>query len=535
VFDYVVIGAGSAGCVLASRLTENPATNVLLVEAGPPDRKREIHIPAAFAKLFKTDVDWNFSTEPQDFLNGRRLYWPRGKMLGGSSSMNAMVYIRGRRSDFDSWAAAGNIGWGFPDVIPLFQAAERQLSITELRCVNPLTRAFLDACEQCGIAANSDFNGTFNGTHNGTTQEGAGLYRVTQKNGARCSAADAYLKPALGRGNLTVWTGIHVTRILLENRRAVGIEYLQNGVMHQVRAAKEIVLSAGAIGSPHLLLLSGIGPRHELESFGIAVAAELDGVGENLQDHLAVIMPYSCTQPISLAGAQTIPNLLRYLAGKGGPLTSNVAEAGAFVKSTRGLSEVDVQFHFAPVYYVDHGFTSPGAPDASNPGVSKPGLSKHGLSKHGLSKHGFSLGPALLNPRSRGRLGLRSSDPMQPPAIEPAYLSDPSDLAPLVEGVKLARRIVQSKTFDPYRGEPYFKEDDVEEYVRLHAETLYHPVGTCKMGTDALSVVNARLEVHGIAGLRVADASIMPAIVSGNTNAATIMIGEKAARLIREQ
>jgi choline dehydrogenase len=502
VFDYVVIGAGSAGCVLASRLTENPQTSVLLVEAGPPDRKREIHIPAAFAKLFKTDVDWNFSTEPQDFLNGRRLYWPRGKMLGGSSSMNAMVYIRGRRSDFDSWAAAGNIGWGFPDVIPLFQAAERQLSITELRCVNPLTRAFLDACEQCGIAANSDFNGTFNGTHNGTTQEGAGLYRVTQKNGARCSAADAYLKPALGRGNLTVWTGIHVTRILLENRRAVGIEYLQNGVMHQVRAAKEIVLSAGAIGSPHLLLLSGVGPRHELESLGIDVAAELDGVGENLQDHLAVILPYSCTQPVTLAGAQSLPNVLRYLAGKGGPLTSNVAEAGAFVG--------DIQFHFAPVYYVDHGFTSP-------------------------SGHGFSLGPALLNPKSRGRMGLRSSDPTQPPAIEPAYLSDPSDPAPLVEGVKLARRIVQSKAFDPFRGEPYFKEDDVEEYVRRHAETLYHPVGTCKMGTDALSVVNARLEVHGIAGLRVADASIMPAIVSGNTNAATIMIGEKAARLIRQQ
>ncbi len=498
-FDYVVVGAGSAGCVLASRLTENPATSVLLIEAGPPDRKREIHIPAAFSKLFKTDVDWNFSTEPQDFLNGRRLYWPRGKMLGGSSSMNAMVYIRGRRSDFDSWASMGNIGWGFPDVIPLFQAAERQLSLAELRCVNPLTRAFLAACEQTGIPTNADFNGA--------TQEGAGFYRVTQKDGARFSAADAFLKPALGRGNLTVWTGIHVTRVLLENGRAVGIEYSQNGSLGQVRTAREVIVSAGAIGSPHLLLLSGIGPRHELESLGIDVAAELDGVGENLQDHLAVILPYSCTQPVTLAGAQSLPNLLRYLAGKRGPLTSNVAEAGAFVG--------DIQFHFAPVYYVDHGFTSPG--------------------DRGLSRHGFSLGPALLNPKSRGRIGLRSADPAQPPAIEPAYLSDPSDLPPLVEGVKLARRIVESKAFDPFRGEPYFKEHDLEEYVRLHAETLYHPVGTCKMGTDALSVVNARLEVHGIAGLRVADASIMPTIVSGNTNAATIMIGEKAARLIRQQ
>jgi choline dehydrogenase len=499
VFDYVVVGAGSAGCVLASRLSENPATSVLLIEAGPPDRKREIHIPAAFSKLFKTDVDWNFSTEPQDFLNGRRLYWPRGKMLGGSSSMNAMVYIRGRRSDFDSWAAAGNIGWGFPDVIPLFQAAERQLSLAELRCVNPLTRAFLAACEQSSIASNADFNGA--------TQEGAGFYRVTQKNGARFSAADAYLKPALGRGNLTVWTGIHVTRILLENGRAVGVEYSQNGSLRQVRTVREVIVSAGAVGSPHLLLLSGIGPRHELESLGIDVAAELDGVGENLQDHLAVILPYSCTQPVTLASAQSLPNVVRYLAGKGGPLTSNVAEAGAFVG--------DIQFHFAPVYYVDHGFTSPG--------------------DRGLSRHGFSLGPALLNPKSRGRIGLRSADPAQPPAIEPAYLSDPADLPPLVEGVKLARRIVESKAFDPFRGEPYFKEDDVEEYIRLHAETLYHPVGTCKMGTDALSVVNARLEVHGIAGLRVADASIMPTIVSGNTNAATIMIGEKAARLIRQQ
>ena len=413
-YDYVVVGAGSAGCALASRLTENPQTTVLLIEAGPPDSRREIHMPAAFSKLFKTPLDWNFLTEPQEHLYGRRLYWPRGKMLGGSSSMNAMVYIRGRRSDFDTWRDLGcpmsNSDWGFDDVLPFFQAAEARLSIADLRSVNPLSRAFLEACAQCGIAPNSDFNGA--------TQEGAGLYRVTQKKGARSSAAGAYLKPALRRGNLTVWTGIHTTRILIENGRAMGVEYLQNGSLNQVRSTREVILSAGAVGSPHLLLLSGIGPRYPLESLGIAVACDLPGVGENLQDHLSVVVPYACTQPVSLAAAQTLPNLLRYLIVKSGPLTSNVAEAGAFVKSEPEVAETDLQFHFGPVYYIEHGFVSPG---------------EAGSGKKGLSKHGFSLGPTLLHPKSRGRITLRSAHPMAPPVIDPAYLSDPSDLAPLAE------------------------------------------------------------------------------------------------------
>ena len=521
-YDYVVVGAGSAGCVLASRLSENPQTTVLLIEAGPPDSRREIHMPAAFSKLFKTPVDWDFSTEPQEHLHGRSLYWPRGKMLGGSSSMNAMVYIRGRRSDFDTWRDMGNPDWGFDDVLPFFQAAEARLSIADLRCVNPLSRAFLDACAECGIAPNSDFNGE--------TQEGAGLYRVTQKKGVRSSAASAYLKPALRRGNLTVWTGIHSTRILIENGRAAGVEYLQNGTLHQARAVREVILSAGTVGSPHLLLLSGIGPLYPLESLGIAVECDLPGVGENLQDHLSVVVPYACTQPVSLAAAQTLPNLLRYLIAKRGPLTSNVAEAGAFVKSSPELADTDLQFHFGPVYYIEHGFVTPGGPGSNKPGSGKPGLSKPGL-----TKHGFSLGPTLLHPKSRGRIRLRSPRPMEPPSIDPAYLSDSDDLAPLAEGVRIAQRIAQSKAFDPFRGEPYFKETDAEEYVRAHAETIYHPVGTCKMGQDAMSVVNARLQVHGIAGLRVVDASVMPTIVSGNTNAATIMIAEKAARMIREQ
>jgi len=502
VYDYIVIGAGSAGCVLASRLTENRDVTVLLVEAGPPDRQREIHIPAAFSKLFRTPLDWNYTTEPQEHLNGRRLYWPRGKMLGGSSSMNAMIYIRGRRADFDVWRDLGNPGWGFDDLLPLFKSAESQeLSITDLKCVNPLSRAFVEACEQVGIPPNADFNGP--------SQEGAGFYRVTQKNGRRWSAADAYLKPAIRRGNLTVWTGVQATRILFENGRASGIEYAQKGTTGQVRAVREVILASGAIGSPQTLLLSGIGPAGHLEGLGVAAIADLPGVGENLQDHLAVVIPYFCKCPVSLTSVETLPNLIKFMIGGNGPLTSNIAEAGAFVKSRPDLAECDLQFHFGPVHYVDHGFAKPGG-------------------------HGLSLGPTLLTPKSRGRITLRSRDPFEAPAIDPAYLSDSSDLAPLAHGVTLARRIAEAKALEPFRGAPVFEQDDPEVYIRSRSETIYHPVGTCKMGQDPMSVVNARLEVHGVAGLRVVDASIMPIIVGGNTQAATMIIAEKAARMIKE-
>jgi choline dehydrogenase len=515
-YDFIVIGAGSAGCVLASRLTERPDTSVLLIEAGPPDRKREIHIPAAFSKLFQTEVDWNFTTEPQKQLYGRTLYWPRGKMLGGSSSMNAMIYARGVRADYDAWRDVGNAGWGWDDVLPLFKAAENQergsspehgmggpLNVADLRTVNPLTQAFLEACEGAGITKNADFNGV--------AQMGAGLYQVTQKNGARASAADAYLKPALRRGNLTVWTQVQVGRLMMEEGRAVGVEFSQKNKagLHHVRAAREVILCAGAIGSPQLLLLSGIGPRAELEALGISVVADLEGVGRNLQDHLNIGQSYHSTKPVSLSDAERLPNLLKYIFKKTGPLTSNIAEAGAFLKSSKELAECDLQLHFAPVHFVDHGLSNP------------PG-------------HGFSLGAVLLTPKSAGRVYLRTADPGEAPAIDPAYLSSEEDLKPLEEGLKVVWKILESKAFDEYRGAAVFDKEDAAAYIKGHAETLYHPVGTCKMGDDAPSVVDARLQVHGVQGLRVVDASVMPKIVRGNTNAPVTMIAEKAARMILE-
>lgn len=516
-YDYIVVGAGSAGCAVAARLSENAAARVLLLEAGGPDKRREIHIPVAFSTLFKSDCDWAFYTVEQRALKDRRLYIPRGKMLGGSSSINAMVYARGHRADYDEWAQAGNAGWSYADVLPLFKRAENNewgaseyhgtggpLNVADQRCPNLLTHSFVEAAESVGLKRNPDFNGP--------EQEGVGVYQVTQKDGRRCSAARAYLKPAAKRSNLTILSGAYTTRIVLEKGRATSVQYFHQGATQQANAAREIILSAGAIGSPLLLMLSGIGPADHLRSVDVPVEHDLPGVGENLQDHPTTGVTYGCTQAVSLAQAKTLGNMVKFFLGGQGPLTSNAAEGGGFFKSDPAVGRPDLQFHFVPGYFVDHGFGNP------------PG-------------DGFTLGVTLLRPRSRGRLRLRAADPSAP-AIDPDFFSDPRDFEPLVRGLKIARQVLRAKPFDPYRGvevQPgaaFQSDDELLESIREFAFPLYHPAGTCKMGQDAMAVVDEQLRVRGIAGLRVADASIMPSIVSGNTNAPTIMIGEKAAELM---
>jgi choline dehydrogenase len=521
-YDYVVVGGGSAGCVVASRLSEDAQRSVLLLEAGGEDSKQEIHVPAAFSKLFKSEVDWAYYTEPEPHANHRKLYWPRGKMLGGSSSINAMIYIRGNRRDYDQWAALGNEGWSFNDVLPYFKKAQHQergaseyhgvggpLNVAELRDPNPLSQAFIDASIELGIPRNPDFNGA--------EQDGVGYYQVTQKNGQRCSTAVAYLKPARSRANLVVTTHAQATRLLFDGKRVIGVAYQQHGEAKEARANKEVIVCGGAINSPQLLLLSGIGAAAQLQAHGINVVMDLPGVGQNLQDHPAFAVTYRCAQPITLASAETIVNLLKFLLFKKGPLTSNIAESGSFVKTKPDLAMPDLQYHFAPVYFMEHGFENP------------------------PKEHGFTLGVTLLHPQSRGQITLRSSDPLAPAKIEGNYFSDDgADLNTMVEGVKLARKIAQAQAFTPYRSHEVWPGSDktsdaaIADFVRAHFQTLYHPVGTCKMGRDPLAVVDDHLRVHGVEGLRVADASIMPTLVGGNTNAPTIMIGERVADFIRK-
>ncbi len=519
-FDYVIVGAGSAGCVLAARLTEDPQVRVLLLEAGRPEVPRETRIPAAFSKLYKTAVDWNYSTEPEPHLNGRQLYWPRGKMLGGSSAINAMIYMRGNSVDYDHWKSLGNPGWGFADVLPYFKKSENQargasayhgaggpLSVMDSRYVNPLTRAFLAAAAELGIPSNSDFNAE--------RQDGAGLYQVTQRNGKRHGAADAYLTPCRRRTNLSVLTGAHATKLLIEKGGACGVAYLRDGVVEKARADGEVILSGGTINSAQLLLLSGIGPAEELRSLGIRATHELPGVGKNLQDHVMVSVGYLCTKPVTLASAESLPNLLRYFLLKRGPLVSNVAEAGLFLRTKSELVEPDLQLLFGPAYYVNHGLTP-------------------------RKEHCFGFGPTLVTPESRGKISLRSANALEPPAIRANYLSTDADLQVIVHGVRLSRQLAHAKAFEPYRGQELHPgtaaqtDDEITEFARREAETLYHPVGTCKMGNDSMAVVDARLRVRGVEKLRVVDASIMPRIIAGNTNAPTIMIAEKAADMIRE-
>jgi choline dehydrogenase len=515
--DVVVVGAGSAGCVLAARLSEDAGRRVLLLEAGGPDTSPLVRVPLLFSKLFRTRHDWAYATAPQEHLGERRLFWPRGKLLGGCSSINAMLYVRGHPADYDGWAATGNPGWSFADVLPVFRRSERYhagasrfhggdgpLCVSPLRCVNPLSAAFVEAGVAAGLPRNRDFNGP--------VPDGVGLYEVTQKNGRRHSTAAAFLRPTLRRPNLAVRTHAHVLRVLFEGSRAVGVEYLHGGTRHVARA-EGVVLCGGAVNSPQLLLLSGVGPVDALRRHDIAVVADLPGVGENLQDHPVVGVGHDCRRPVSLIAARQWRHVLHFwLAGRG-PLTSPAAEAGAFVRSDSALPTPDLQFHFVPSYFHDHGRVEP-------------------------TSHGFGVGVTLVRPHSRGRVTLASADPLAPPVIDPCYLADPRDGTALVAGLRLARWLLAQAPFDRFRGPETIpgsrRETDADllTHVRRTLETLYHPAGTCRMGTGPEAVVGPDLRVHGVERLWVADASVMPTVTSGNTNAPSILIGEKAADLI---
>ena len=517
--DYIVVGGGSAGCVIANRLSEDPNTSVLLLEAGQADHKREIYIPAAYSQAFKSDLDWAYVTEAQACLSDRQLYWPRGKVLGGSSAINAMIYIRGHRMDYNKWRDLGATGWGWNDVLPYFMKAEHQersnpdgygtggfLNVADQISPNELTETFIRAAQKMGIQATSDFNGK--------EQDGVGYYQVTQKQGKRHSTAAAYIKPILNRTNLTIETEAHVIRVLFDDKKAVGVDYIKDGQKQTVHCNAEVILCGGAINSPQLLMLSGIGDSSHLHNHGIEVIADVKGVGQNLQDHVVCSVVHESIQAVSLANAQSILNVLRYLITKTGPLTSNVGEGGLFWRSDPNLPKPDVQFHFGPIHYLDHGLTK-------------------------LDGHGYALAGLVLNPYSIGEITLKSSDPMKYPAINPNYLSDNRDLEVLLKATKFADAITTHAEFAPYRGKRIRPENDIVtddewcDFIRHYAETLYHPVGTCKMGTDDMAVVDPDLRVIGVEGLRVVDASIMPSVPSGNTNAPTIMLAEKGADLIK--
>ncbi|ELZ51934.1 glucose-methanol-choline oxidoreductase [Halorubrum distributum JCM 9100] len=517
-----MVGAGSAGCVLANRLTADGETSVLLLEAGTPDDDRNMRIPAAFPELFKTDADWEYYTEPQDGCAGRELYWPRGKTLGGCSSTNAMIYVRGHPSDYDGWAELGNDGWGYDSMLEYFRRAETfeptdssyhgdegPLNVTDQSSPRPASEAFVRAAAQAGYDRNDDFNGA--------EQAGVGLYHVTQKNGKRHSAADAYLKPALDRPNLTAETGAQVTEVTIEDGRATGVEYSRDGEARSVDATEEVLVSAGAVNSPQILMLSGIGDPDHLADHGIDVEAASPGVGRNLQDHLFAFTVYETDDDVStLDDAGSLRDLFNWFVRKRGKLTSNVGEAGGFVRTDPDEPRPDLQFHFAPSYFMEHGLANP------------------------EEGRGLSIGATQLRPESRGRVRLSSTDPFEAPAIDPNYLDERADLETLVEGVKRAREIADQDALSEYLGRELWPGGDVEtdeeiaRHVREECHTVYHPVGTCKMGDDPAAVVDDELRVRGVEGLRVVDASVMPTLVGGNTNAPTIAIAERAADLIRE-
>jgi choline dehydrogenase len=501
-YDYIVVGAGSAGCVVANRLTEDPETTVLLLEAGNPDTKPEIQIPIECTRLLGTEVDWGYFSEPEPYLNDRRIFCPRGKVLGGSSAINFLLYTRGNSHDYDHWQSLGNPGWSYQDVLRYFKKSEHQqhgasdyhgvdgeLSVMDIIAPAPISQRFVDAAVALGYNHNPDFNGV--------QQEGVGLFQFTAKDGKRHSTAAAFLLPILQRPNLTITTGALATRLLFEGTRTIGVEYLHEGTLHQVRDNQEVIVSAGVFDSPKLLLLSGIGNSDQLQALGRSVVVDLPGVGQNLQDHIVVPLPYEATQDLHTA------------------TTSNgIAEAGLFLHSPENQEVApDLELIFGPILW------------------APPGYSNSGL--------GFTGLVALTHPQSVGNVSLRSLNPNDPPMIRLNYLQSRSDVQKLVDAVKLMRQLFQANDFDPFRGREVAPGADVmsdealEAYIREACGTVFHPIGTCKMGTDPMAVVDSELQVYGVEGLRVVDASIMPTPITGHTNVPTIMIGEKAADLIK--
>lgn len=524
-FDYVIVGAGSAGCVLAARLSENPAARVCLIEAGGKDSNPLIHMPVGFAKMTTGPLTWGLTTTPQRHANGREIPYAQARVLGGGSSINAEVFTRGHPGDYDGWAEQGAAGWGFADIQRYFLRSEGNtvlsgdwhgtdgpLGVSNTPDPNPTTRAFVQSCQERGIPFNPDFNGA--------VQEGAGIYQTTTRNKRRCSAAVGYLRPAMGRANLTVVTGALVLRIVFEGRRAVGVDYARGGQRHTARADSEVIVTSGAIGSPKLMMLSGVGPAAQLQAHGITVVQDLAGVGQNLTDHFGIDIVGELKGHESL-DKYNKPHMalwagLQYGLFGSGPVTSNVVEGGAFWYADRGAAKPDLQFHF---------LCGAGA-EAGVPSVPK-------------GSSGVTLNSYTLRPRSRGSVSLRSADPAAMPLVDPNFLSDPDDLRISVEGVKISREIFSQPSLQKYLRAIRFPDDsvktqaDYEAYARAYGRTSYHPVSTCKMGVDAMAVVDPALRVHGLDGLRICDSSVMPSLIGSNTNAATIMIGEKAADLIR--
>jgi choline dehydrogenase-like flavoprotein len=520
-YDYIIVGAGSAGCVLANRLSEDPSARVLVLEAGGSDRSLNVKIPAAFPKQFHTKLDWDFATEPEPYVDGRRLFIPRGKALGGSSSMNAMLYVRGRPLDYDGWEAQGATGWGYDDVLPYFIRVEDNvrgasqyhgvggpLRVSEQRSPRPLNRRFLAASEAAGIPRIADYNGP--------EQDGCSMFQVTQRDGQRFSAADAYLRPALTRPNLTVRTKATVLGIELEGERAVGVR-LRTGRRGEeiVRASREVLLAAGAIGSPQLLLLSGIGPAQELATTGVQARHDLPGVGRNLQDHPFVTMLWEVSDQQTLYGAERPKALAEWLLRRSGKLSSTVAEVVAFTRTRGGLPAPDIQFHMGAAYFEDHGADS-------------------------YEGHCMVIAPTLVSPKARGQVWLASADPTAKPRILTNTLSEPDDVESMIAGMRLARDIAAQEPLREIVVKALKPEAGVDDREQLEADLrrrlmlIYHPVGTARMSdTHEHAVVDSRLSVHGLQGLRVIDASVMPTIVGGNTNAPTIMIAERGADLIR--